>query len=240
MTARADPAPHLLIVDDDERIRGLLAKFLKRGGFLVTTARDAAHARRLLAGLEFDMIVLDVMMPGEDGVSLTRHIRDIAMTPVLLLTARGETEDRIAGLEAGADDYLSKPFEPRELLLRINAILRRMPEPPATDSAPKVLHLGEVRYDVDRGEMWSGETLVRLTATEAQLMRIFAAHPGEALTRVQLVEDLGRSNGRGGSQAQDRAVDVQITRLRRKIERDPKQPRYLQTVRGAGYMLAPD
>ncbi|MCT4578606.1 MULTISPECIES: response regulator [Donghicola] len=232
----SEPAPHILIVDDDERIRGLLQKFLARNGFLVTTARDAAHARRILGGLDFDLIVMDVMMPGEDGVSMTKSLREDRMTPILLLTAKGETEDRIAGLEAGADDYLPKPFEPKELLLRMNAILRRMPEPVETDAAPKLLQLGPVRYDIDRGEMWQGDTPVRLTATEAQLMRIFAAQPGEALTRTKLVEELGRDKG----QAQERAVDVQITRLRRKLEEDPKQPRYLQTVRGAGYMLAPD
>lgn len=227
---------HLLIVDDDERIRDLLRKFLMRNGFLVSVARDAEHARRVLAGLEFDLIVMDVMMPGEDGVSLTRSLRETLATPILLLTARGETEHRIAGLEAGADDYLAKPFEPKELLLRINAILRRMPETPNSQAVPKILHLGPIRYDIERGEMWRGEDLVRLTATESQLMRIFSACPGEPVSRAKLVEDLGRDRG----QAQERAVDVQITRLRRKIEPDPKQPRYLQTVRGAGYMLAPD
>src|SRR6056297_1670976 len=157
-----DNDAHLLIVDDDERIRGLLQKFLIRNGFLVTAARDAAHARRILDGLDFDMIVLDVMMPGEDGVSLTTGIRATRDTPILLLTARAETEDRIKGLEAGADDYLAKPFEPKELLLRINAILRRMPESAAGDSAPKLLTLGDIRYDIERGEMWRGEDLVRL------------------------------------------------------------------------------
>ncbi|KEJ90748.1 response regulator [Sulfitobacter donghicola] len=230
------PDAHLLIVDDDERIRTLLQKFLMRHGFLVTAARDAAHARRVLSGLEFDMIILDVMMPGEDGLSLTRSLRETLETPVLLLTAKGETDNRIEGLEAGADDYLAKPFEPKELLLRINAILRRMPETQAEDTAPKVLSLGPIRYDIERGEMWQGDELVRLTATEVQLMKIFAAKPGEALSRSNLVEELGRDRG----QAQERAVDVQITRLRRKIETDPKQPRYLQTVRGAGYMLDPD
>ncbi len=230
------PDAHLLIVDDDERIRGLLQKFLMRNGFWVTAARDAQHARRILSGLEFDMIVLDVMMPGEDGISFTRFLRETIMTPILLLTAKSETDDRIAGLEAGADDYLGKPFEPKELLLRINAILRRVPAVSSADSAPKFLTLGPIRYDVERGEMWQGSDLVRLTATESQLMRIFSTCPGEAVSRVKLVEDLGRDRG----QAQERAVDVQITRLRRKIEQDPKQPRYLQTVRGSGYMLAPD
>ena len=230
---------HLLIVDDDERIRGLLQKFLMRNGFWVTAARDGDHARRLMAGLEFDLIVLDVMMPGDDGITLTKEFRRKMETPILLLTARGDTADRIAGLEAGADDYLSKPFEPKELLLRINAILRRAPGPSAVASVPKVLQLGPVRYDVERGEMWRGDALVRLTATEAALMRVFAAHPGEAVSRQDLVDDLGRG-GKDGGQAQERAVDVQITRLRRKFEADPKQPRFLQTVRGAGYMLQPE
>ncbi|MAY33245.1 MAG: response regulator [Pseudomonadota bacterium] len=227
---------HLLIVDDDERIRGLLQKFLMRNGFLVSAARDAAQARRLLGGLEFDLIVLDVMMPGEDGVSLTQSLRETISTPILLLTARAETSDRISGLEAGADDYLAKPFEPKELLLRINAILRRVPQETTVEAGPKVLHLGAVRYDIERGELWQGTSLVRLTATESQLMRLFSACPGEPISRAKLVEDLGRDKG----QAQERAVDVQITRLRRKIEADSKKPRYLQTVRGAGYMLAPD
>jgi two-component system, OmpR family, phosphate regulon response regulator OmpR len=226
---------HLLVVDDDERIRGLLQKFLIRNGFLVTAARDAAQARRILSGLEFDLIVLDVMMPGEDGVSLTRDLRKRMTTPILLLTARGETVNRIEGFEAGADDYLTKPFEPKELLLRINAILRRVPQARAAEPVRQVLHMGTVRYDMDRGEMWRGQSLVRLTATEAQLMRIFAAQPGNPISRERLVGDLGRDDA-----AQERAVDVQITRLRRKIEDDPKAPRYLQTVRGEGYMLQPD
>lgn len=227
---------HLLIIDDDERIRALLKQYLIRNGFLVTAARDAAHARKLLAGLEFDLIVLDVMMPGEDGMSLTRWIRSTRSTPVMLLTARGDTDDRIAGLESGADDYLSKPFEPKELLLRINAILRRVPEPAEVTETPKVLRLGLAHYDMERGELWKGDTQIRLTATENQLMKIFAAAAGEPVSRIQLVTDLGRDE----EQAQDRAIDVQITRLRRKIEPNPKEPRYLQTVRGSGYMLAPD
>lgn len=227
---------HLLIVDDDERIRGLLQKFLIRNGFYASAARDAEHARRILSGLEFDLIVLDIMMPGEDGISFTKALRETITTPILLLSAKGETSERIVGLEAGADDYLAKPFEPKELLLRINAILRRVPQVEEDSVIPKVMHLGPVRYDVERSELWKGEELVRLTATESQLMKIFVKSPGEAVSRTELVEKLGRDTG----QAQERAVDVQITRLRRKIESDPKQPRYLQTVRGAGYMLAPD
>ena len=224
----------LLVVDDDERI-GLLQKFLIRNGFLVSVARDAAQARRLLAGLDFDMIVLDVMMPGEDGITLTRDLRRTMTMPILLLTAKGESINKIEGFEAGADDYLVKPFEPKELLLRINAILRRVPMQ-STAAAPKVLHMGAVRYDMERGELWRGQDLIRLTATEAMLMRVFSAQPGIALSRDKLVGDAPVEDGNG----QERAVDVQITRLRRKIEDDPKVPRYLQTVRGEGYMLQPD
>lgn len=226
---------HILLVDDDERIRTLLQKFLVRNGYLTTAARDAAHARRLLEGLDFDMMILDVMMPGEDGLSLCREFSQSRKAPILLLTAKGETEDRIEGLEAGADDYLSKPFEPKELLLRIGAVLRRVPTGAPT-ALPKVLNLGQVRYDIERGELWQGQEMVRLTATESALMRIFANSAGDPVSRTELVEKLARD----GMQSQERAVDVQITRLRRKIEVDPKQPRYLQTVRGAGYMLAPE
>jgi two-component system phosphate regulon response regulator OmpR len=230
----SDVPAHLLVVDDDERIRILLQKFLIRSGFLVSVARDSAHARRLLKGLDFDMLILDVMMPGEDGVALTRDLRRTSGMPILLLTAKGETSNKIEGFEAGADDYLVKPFEPKELLMRINAILRRAPAM-VQPVAPRVLRLGAVRYEMERGELWAGADLVRLTATEAALMRVFSAQPGVALSRDQLVGDMPRDEG-----GAERAVDVQITRLRRKIEVDPKQPRYLQTVRGEGYMLQPD
>jgi len=234
---------HILIVDDDERIRELLRKFLVRNDFLVTVGRDAAHARRLAAGLEFSLIVLDVMMPGEDGISLTRDLRARLATPILLLTARGETHERIEGLEAGADDYLAKPFDPRELLARINAILRRVP--PETPREGQPLTFGGLRYDAQRGELSSEQGPVRLTATEAALMRIFAARAGEVVSRAELIEELGRERGlseEGGDEggAQARAIDVQITRLRRKIEPDPREPRYLQTVRGAGYVFSPE
>ena len=224
---------HLLIVDDDERIRVLLQKYLIKNGFLVSVAKDAGQARRILDGLVFDLIIMDVMMPGEDGVSLTQYLREKENTPILLLTAKGETVDRIKGLEAGADDYLVKPFEPKELLLRLSAILRRAPVAEHISGEPRVMHLGEVSYDADRGELWRGDERIRLTATESQLMQIFSNNRSAPLSRTKLVEQLGRSEG----QAQERAIDVQITRLRRKIEVDPKQPRYLQTVRGAGYML---
>ncbi|MEM7722989.1 MAG: response regulator [Pseudomonadota bacterium] len=231
---------HLLIVDGDQQMRALLQKFLMRHGFMSSSARDAAHARRLLNGLSFDMIVLDAMMPGEDGLNLCRDIREGHTTPILLLTEKGDTTRRAEGLEAGADDYLEKPFEPKELLVRINAILQRVPKAQNDNEVPQVLHLGPIRYDLERGEMWQGSDAVRLTATESALMRIFSAQPNEAISRTDLVGMLNRDKGGGGDQVQERAVDVQITRLRRKIEVNPKQPRYLQTVRGAGYMLAPD
>ena len=226
--------PHLLIVDDDERIRSLLQQFLVQSDYLVSTAEDAEQARTLLSAIEFDLIILDVMMPGQDGISFTAELRSLQNnTPILLLTARGETEDRIKGLEAGADDYLPKPFEPKELLLRINAILRRMPDLKEDQMMPKTLSLGHLKYDVARNELWEGENQIRLTTTESQLMKIFTSALGEPISRVDLVTSLGRDV----SSAQDRAIDVQITRLRRKIEVNPGQPRYLQTVRGAGYML---
>ena len=227
---------HLLIVDDDQRIRQLLQKYLVRNGFLVSIAQDAAQAKRLLCGLSFDLIVLDVMMPDQDGLSLTRELRESIDIPILLLTARSESEDRISGFEAGADDYLPKPFEPKELLLRIHAILRRVPEQTEIDSQPKLILLGEVKYDVRKGELWQADLHIRLTGTEAQLMRILAKSVGQPISRAELMSEMGRDQW----QSQDRAIDVQITRLRRKIEANPKEPRYLQTVRGSGYMLASD
>ncbi|MBU3031038.1 response regulator [Paracoccus marinaquae] len=232
------PDTHILVVDDDERIRALLGRFLRKNGYMVSTARDAVQARRLLSGLEFDLIVLDVMMPGEDGFSLTRALRARMNTPILLLTAKGETDDRITGLESGADDYLAKPFEPRELLLRIAAILRRMPT--AELAQPKYLTLGMLRYDTDKGELWQGDTHLRLTGTEQALLRRLAASRGQPVSRAELIEDLGRGGGGEEAENSERAIDVQITRLRRKIEPDPKEPRFLQTVRGTGYMLVAD
>ncbi|HLB79330.1 MAG TPA: response regulator transcription factor [Dongiaceae bacterium] len=224
----AGELPHILVVDDDRRLRELLRRYLAEQGFRVTVAANAAEARARLDGLAFDLIVLDIMMPGESGLDLTAALRRDGGVPILLLTAMGEAEDRIAGLERGADDYLSKPFEPRELVLRIRTILRRVPaEPPA---APREVNFGSLRFDLERRVLRRGVEEVRLTAAEAGLLDALARRPGVALTR----EELGRQAG--GS----RTVDVQMTRLRRKIEADPRFPRYLQTVRGRGYMLQPE
>ena len=232
----SDGSAHLFVVDDDQRIRTLLRRYLTRHGHRVTIAAEAGQARRILAGLEFDLVIADVMMPGEDGVSLTRWIREALRTPVIMLTARGEIEDRILGLESGADDYLAKPFEPRELLLRIEAVLRRAAMSPTAPEPPRTVALGDALYDLARGELWRGGEPIRLTSGEAGLMRALARAPNAPISRERLVAELGG----GAGLASERAVDVQITRLRRKIEADPRRPRYLQTVRGEGYMLTPD
>jgi two-component system phosphate regulon response regulator OmpR len=220
---------HLLVVDDDDRIRDLLKQFLARHGFRVTTAADAEAARRLMGTLDFDLLIVDVMMPGEDGFSLTRWIRKQGPTPVLILTARGLPDDRIEGLSLGADDYLMKPFEPQELLLRVEAILRRAGPRPA---GPRKVQLGAYEFDLERGELSREGAMIRLTEAEAQLLKVLAQNAHAAVDRLDLARDTADATGR--------AVDVQVTRLRRKIESDPRNPRYLQTVRGVGYMLAPD
>ena len=224
---------HLLIVDDDDRIRELLKEYLARAGFRVTAAAGGAPARRLIGTLDFDLAVFDVMMPGEDGFSLTKWLREqkgpAGRTPVLMLTAMGESGSRIEGLKLGADDYLAKPFEPEELLLRIEAILRRAQDRPAQGGS---LSLGRCRFDPDRGELTQEGEPVKLTEAEVALLRQLARTPDEPVERLELA--------RGTVDPSGRAVDVQVTRLRRKIEADPKAPRYLQTVRGVGYRLAPD
>jgi len=241
-TAAPADHPHVLVVDDDRRLRDLLQRYLSENGFRVTTAGDAALARAKLASLAFDLIVLDVMMPGESGLDLTASLRAASMpkhsrVPILLLTAMGEAEDRIRGLERGADDYLPKPFEPRELVLRIKTILARVREPAPQPTAPKLLRLGDYVFMPARDELRRGAIVVRLTTGEAALLRALAEKPGEPVSR----EELSRRAGNDGEDAgATRAVDVQVTRLRRKIEPDPKEPRYLQTVRGQGYVLRPD
>jgi two-component system phosphate regulon response regulator OmpR len=231
VTSAPDPdpsEPHLLVVDDDSRLRGLLRRYLSESGFRVTAAADASEARSNLASFAFDLVVLDVMMPGESGLELTRALRAERRIPVLLLTAMGEPEDRVNGLEHGADDYLSKPFEPRELVLRIRNLLQRRP---TTDVVSKDIRFGGCRFDVVREELYRGGDVVHLTAAEAGLLSILARKAGQAVSREELSMSLSGNV---------RNVDVQMTRLRRKIERDPRFPRYLQTVRGTGYALKPD
>ncbi len=224
---------HILIVDDDARLRRLLARFLGERGFRVSTAHDAASARETLRVLQPDLVVMDVMMPGESGLGFTEALRrEGGVMPVLLLTARGAPEDRIAGFEAGADDYLPKPFEPDELVLRIRAILRRA-APPAPTVAAGPIPLGALVFDVERGELRGPAGTIRLTGGEAALLTALARRPGEALSREALAQALGMD------EASERAIDVQVTRLRRKLEPDPREPRFLHTVRGRGYVLKP-
>lgn len=223
-------AAHILVVDDDAKLRKLLARYLTENGFIVATAGDATEARNMLTSAAFDLIVLDLMMPGESGLDFAATLRRTSAVPILMLTAMAEPEDRIGGLERGADDYLTKPFEPKELLLRINNILRRVP-PPSPDA--NELSLGALTFALDRGELYDGDRPVHLTSAEAALLSALAARPGVTLSREDLIELTGAPVG-------DRAVDVQVTRLRRKIEPDPREPRYLQTVRGKGYVLKPD
>jgi two-component system phosphate regulon response regulator OmpR len=223
-----DDAPHLLVVDDDTRIRNLLKQFLSENGFRITVAGNAEEARRKLAGLDFDLIILDVMMPGETGVQLTRSLRAQKDVPILMLTALSETDSRIAGLEAGADDYLPKPFDPRELILRVNNILRR--GGPQTTPKLEQIVFGPYTFQIARRELKRGGEMLKLTDREQEILAMFAERAGETIPRHELV----------GADAEvgERTIDVQINRLRRKIERDPANPVWLQTVRGVGYRLS--
>jgi len=226
-----DDAPHILVVDDDRRIRALLSRFLMEQGYRVTTAQHVVEATACLKSFAFDLIVLDVMMPGESGLSFAARLRVDSAVPILILSALGETEARVKGLEAGADDYLGKPFEPRELALRIAALLRRT-APRLVTSAANTARFGEFTFHFDRGELRKGEELVHLTEREKDILRLMLEKPSETVTR----DDLG-GEGEGSS---ERSIDVQINRLRRKIEIDPANPLYLQTVRGVGYRILID
>ena len=225
-----DNAAHLLVVDDDNRIRDLLSRYLGSHGFRVTAAADAADARRQIAGMAFDLLIIDVMMPGESGLELTASLRQTMDVPILMLTARSETQERIEGLESGADDYLPKPFEPRELLLRINNILKRGSLPPVPEI--EFVRFGPFTFHIPRGVLKCGDEVIRVTERERDLLRIFAGRPGETVQRHELLTTAGANS--------ERTVDVQINRLRRKIEADPSNPIHLQTVRGIGYRLLVD
>ena len=225
----ADDAAHILIVDDDKRIRDLLAQYLSARNFRVSTASDAASARATMRGLTFDLLILDVMMPGETGLEFARSLRETTQVPILMLTARADSDQRIEGLEAGVDDYLPKPFEARELLLRLHNILRRREvKPDARDE----VRMGEFEFVISRGELKKGEETIKLTERERELMRLFAQRAGTPIPRHELIH--------GDATNSERAVDVQINRLRRKIEIDPSNPVYLQTARGKGYILFTD
>ncbi|MEO0327379.1 MAG: response regulator transcription factor [Pseudomonadota bacterium] len=230
IAAPEDDAPHILVVDDDSRLRKLLTRYLAENGYRVTNAKDAAEARRSIKSLEFDLIVVDVMMPGESGISLTESLAKEEIAPILMLTALADVENRIEGLQAGADDYLTKPFDPRELLLRVNSILKRTvkPEQPAFEK----LNFGDFEYSVSRQELTLEGKAVRLTDREKEIMGIFASQPGATVARHELLGD--------DTTIGERKIDVQINRLRRKVEQDPANPKWLQTVRGIGYRLCVD
>ncbi len=225
----ADDAPHVLIVDDDQRIRELLAHYLRANGFRASTAKDAQAARALMRGLAFDLVALDIMMPGENGLDFASDLKNRSDIPIIMLTAQGAPEDRVTGLEIGVDDYLPKPFEPRELLLRIANIMQRRK---ADETAPSEIRMGEFVFHIARGELKRDEMTIKLTERERDLLRQFASRLGETIPRHELAGGAGAAN--------ERAVDVQINRLRRKIETDPSNPVYLQTVRGKGYVLHSD
>jgi two-component system phosphate regulon response regulator OmpR len=224
-----DDAPHILVVDDDRRIRSLLSRFLAAEGYRVSTAESVAHARAKLGGLSFDLLILDVMMPGETGIEFARSIRthDGGRVPIIMLSARHEIEQRIEGLQAGADDYLAKPFEPRELALRISSLLKRA-QPPVMQLRESV-RFGKFVFNIARGELRDGDDVVRLTDREREMLRLLAQAPGETVSRLILAGE--------GAAMSERAVDVLVNRLRRKLERNPANPLFVQTVRGAGYRL---
>ncbi len=233
VAAPADDASHLLIVDDDKRIRSLLSQFLKSNGYRVTTAESAADARRNMEGLAFDLVVLDVMMPGENGFQFAEKLRESSSVPILMLTALADVNDRIRGLEIGVDDYLAKPFDPRELLLRIGSILKRVAAPPPKDAAaPESVTFGRFRFHLAKGELTQGDQPIRITDREREMMRLLAEARGAPVSREALAGP--------ASDANERTVDVQVNRLRRKLEKDPANPAYLQTVRGSGYRLVVD
>ena len=226
-----EPA-HILVVDDDKKLRDVLRRFLLGQGFRITVASDAADARRKLAALEFDLVLLDIMMPGETGLELTRSLRQTRDVPIFLLTAVDELDSRLQGFTFGADDYMAKPFEPQELVMRIRAILRRSRRPDVPEA--KEVRFGAFLFDVERGELRDASaTLVRLTPAEVSYLRLLSRRVGQPVRREEFLED-------DANETNLRAVDVQITRLRRKIEEDPRYPRYLQTVRGVGYTLMAD
>ena len=229
----SEAQPHVLVIDDDKRLRDLIARYLTEQGYRVTPAVNAEDARAKLAGITFDLLVVDIMMPGESGLELTKSLRENSLVPILLLTAMGESGDRIAGLETGADDYLVKPFEPRELVLRIKAILKRASARTERQTSVGAVKFSAFVFELERRRLFKSGEPVHLTEAESELLFQLARRAGQPVSREELApqgEDAGDS----------RLIDVQMTRLRRKIEDDPRYPRFLVTVRGRGYMLQPD
>ena len=229
----SEAQPHVLVIDDDKRLRDLIARYLTEQGYRVTTAVNAADARAKLAGITFDLLVVDIMMPGESGLELTQSLRETSLVPILLLTAMGESTDRIAGLETGADDYLVKPFEPRELVLRIKSILKRASARIERQTSVGAVKFGAFVFEIERRRLFKAGEPVHLTEAESELLFQLARRAGEPASREEL-------SPQGEESGDSRLIDVQMTRLRRKIEDDPRFPRYLVTVRGRGYMLQPD
>ena len=223
---------HILVVDDDTRLRSLLQRFLRENDFFVSTAKDAVEARERLTEYKFDLLIVDIMMPNESGLDFLSSLRHESAVPVILLTAMGETADRIVGLETGADDYLVKPFEPKELVLRIKNILRRAPKEAFAEK--QILDLGLCLYDLEKKELSTKQNqIIHITPVEQLLLSVLGQKTGQVFSREKLADILGAGQS-------PRSIDVQITRLRKKIEKDSKNPRYLQTVRGKGYMLLPE
>ncbi|MDA0870665.1 MAG: response regulator transcription factor [Proteobacteria bacterium] len=220
---------HILIVDDDDRIRELLREYLQNNNFYTTTAKDSLDAKKKISLLKFDLIILDIMMPGQSGLELTREIKEKSDQPIILLTAMGETSDRVSGLETGADDYLPKPFEPKELLLRIKNILKRIK---SGKNLNPVLKFGDIRVDLEKMSIKSKKGITKLNTAEKALLEKMILSVGQIFQRDQISQIIKLTK--------ERAVDVMITRLRQKIEPDPKNPKYLQTVRGNGYVLWTD
>ena len=230
---------HLLIVDDDKRIRRLLKRFLVTHNYRISLASDSIKARNLINNIQFDLLIIDVMMPGEDGLALTKHISAENGTPILLLSAKVQTNEKILGFEMGADDYLGKPFEPRELVMRVEAILKRNKTSLSVE-VPHFINIGNLKYDTRRGELWNGSIKVHLTTLEIELMQIFAKRANTIVQRSELDRKIvSGSKSKKNLDSPRRNIDVQIRRLRQKLESDPKSPRYLQTIRGYGYRLNP-
>ena len=242
---------HILVVDDDERIRKLLQRFLRENNYIVSATSNAKDATKLTQIIQFDLLIVDVMMPDTDGLILTRNLLKEISTPIILLTARNEISDRIMGLETGADDYISKPFEPKELVLRIEKILKRIQHQLIGTQVPKIIKIGDLRYDNYRNELWRDDNILTLTLAERLLMKELVKSVNIPVHRTVLAKILFQETANKVSVElkedqslinlkRERGVDVNINRLRKKIEEEPKSPRYIRTVRGIGYVLVPD